>query len=203
LSTEVLRHQRRESREALIVPPRRVHGAPPRLLGVAEDADADVDAPAPEWLVPVLRSVLPVVTELLGARGHPEPERFREALQRVLRNAQRDEPGVADGHRDPGLAGLPPTGGRIDMRSQPLQELATGPRILHMEHDVRAVVRLGPIAQHRRLDVVELHGDRSAWGIDAEPIDECHGVLLTSIWLCRIAGAASGASTHRPCRGRR
>ena len=48
------------------------------------------------------------------------------------------------------------------MRSQPAQELAAGPRVVHVEHDVRAVVRLGPVAQHRRLNVVELDGDRSA-----------------------------------------
>ena len=48
------------------------------------------------------------------------------------------------------------------MRSQTAQELAAGTRVVHMEHDVRAVVRLGPIAQHRRLNVVELDGDTSA-----------------------------------------
>jgi hypothetical protein len=40
----------------------------------------------PMWIVPLLR--LPVlrvvdaaIEELVGARGHPHPERFREALQ--------------------------------------------------------------------------------------------------------------------------
>ena len=55
-----------------------------------------------------------------------------------------------------GLAGPPPAGRGIDVRRQTAQELAAGPRILHVEHGVRAVVRLRPVAQHRRLDVVEL-----------------------------------------------
>ena len=59
------------------------------------------------------------------------------------------------------------------MRSQPAQELAAGLRIVHVEHDVRAVVRLGPVAQHRRLDVVELDGDGAARKVAAEAIDEC------------------------------
>jgi hypothetical protein len=62
------------------------------------------------------------------------------------------------------------------MRSQPPHELAADLRIGHVQHDVRAVIRLGPVAQHRRLDVVELDGDRRARQADAEPIDECHGV---------------------------
>ena len=65
------------------------------------------------------------------------------------------------------------------MRCQPPQELAAGLRVLDVEHDVRAVVRLGPVAQHRRLDVVELDGDGAARKVAAEAIDELHGVLLT------------------------
>ena len=56
-------------------------------------------------------------------------------------------------------------------------ELAAGLRVGHMEHDVGAVIRLGPIAQHRRLNVVELDGDRCARKVGAEAIDEGHGVL--------------------------
>ena len=48
------------------------------------------------------------------------------------------------------------------MGSQPPHELAAGLRFVHVEHDVRAVVRLGPVAQHRGLDVVEFNGDRRA-----------------------------------------
>jgi hypothetical protein len=64
------------------------------------------------------------------------------------------------------------------MGGQPAQERATGPRIRDVQHDVRAVVRLGPVAQRRRLDVVELDGDGPAGKVDAEAIDECHGALL-------------------------
>jgi hypothetical protein len=47
-----------------------------------------------------------------------------------------------------------------------------------VEHDVRAVVGLGPVAQHRRLDVVDFHGDGAARKLAAEAVDELHGVLL-------------------------
>jgi hypothetical protein len=100
-----------------------------------------------------------VVEELVRARGHPDPERFREALQRRFRHAERLQPGVGDRYRDPGLVGLPPVGGGVDVRSQIAQELAAGPRVIHVEHDVRSVVRLWAGAQHRRLDVVQLDGD--------------------------------------------
>ena len=65
------------------------------------------------------------------------------------------------------------------MRRQPAHEFAAGLRIVDVQHDVRAVVRLGPVAQHRRLDVVELHGDGAARELAAEAVDELHGVLLT------------------------
>jgi hypothetical protein len=44
---------------------------------------------------------------------------------------------------------------------------------------LRAVVGLGPVAQHRRLDVVELHGDGAARKLASEAVDEWYGVLLT------------------------
>jgi hypothetical protein len=47
-----------------------------------------------------------------------------------------------------------------------------------MQHDVRAVVPLGPRAQHRRLDVVEFHGDADARKLASGAVDELHGVLL-------------------------
>jgi hypothetical protein len=74
--------------------------------------------------------------------------------------------------------------------SQPPQELATGLRILHLEHDVRAVVRLRPVAQHRRLNVVELKRDMSARNVATQAIDECHCALLTRIENEPTAGTA-------------
>jgi hypothetical protein len=47
------------------------------------------------------------------------------------------------------------------MRCQSPQERAAGPRILHVEHEVCAVVRLGSIAQHGCLDVVEFQDNRT------------------------------------------
>ena len=62
---------------------------------------------------------------------------------------------------------------------QPPHEFAAGLGILHVEHDVRAVVGLGPVAQHRRLDVVEFYGDRAARKLAAKAVDKLHGNLLT------------------------
>ena len=65
------------------------------------------------------------------------------------------------------------------MRCHSPHEFATGPRILHAEHDVRAIVGLGSITQHRRLDIVEIHGDGAARKLAAKAINELHGLLLT------------------------
>jgi hypothetical protein len=73
--------------------------------------------------------------------------------------------------------------GGVDMWSQAAQELATGPRIVYMEHDVRAVVRLGARAEHRRLNFVEFDGDGSARKIDGRTITESHGALLIGVWI--------------------
>src|SRR6185437_10922708 len=51
-----------------------------------------------------------------------------------------------------------------------------------VEHDVRAVVRLGTVAQHRGLDVVEFNGDRCARKAGAGAIDEGHGVSVIVSW---------------------
>ena len=71
----------------------------PCVFGIAEDAQADVHEAGPERRLPVRGVVLAVVKEFVGARGHPHPERLGEALKRILRNAQRHQPGVALGAR--------------------------------------------------------------------------------------------------------
>src|SRR6185312_4244289 len=53
---------------------------------------------------------------------------------------------------------------------------------VHVAHDVRAVVRLGTVAQHRGLDVVEFNGDRCARKAGAGAIDEGHGVSVIVSW---------------------
>ena len=50
------------------------------------------------------------------------------------------------------------------MRREPPQKLAAARRIVDVEQDVRAVVRLRPIAQHRRLNLVEINGGASEAG---------------------------------------
>jgi hypothetical protein len=45
-----------------------------------------------------------------------------------------------------------------------------GARIVDVKHDVRAEIWLGPIAQHSRLNLVEINGDGTMRNISAEAI---------------------------------
>ena len=63
------------------------------------------------------------------------------------------------------------------MWSQVAQELTAGPRVVHLEHDVRAAVGLWAVAQRRRLNVVQLDGDTSAGKIAADAVDDGHGAF--------------------------
>jgi hypothetical protein len=56
------------------------------------------------------------------------------------------------------------------MRREPAQNLTTAARIVDVQQDVRAEIGLGPIAQHRRLNVVELNGDGAALEVSAKAI---------------------------------
>ena len=56
------------------------------------------------------------------------------------------------------------------MRREPPQELAAAARIVDVQQDVRAVVRLRPIAQHRRLNVVEVNGGGIACQIRVDAV---------------------------------
>src|SRR5207245_5935575 len=64
LGAEVLNQQDGDARKTLILLPRCLHGAAPLLLGVADDADLDVNLSATARPVPVLRNVHSVVTKL-------------------------------------------------------------------------------------------------------------------------------------------
>ncbi len=68
----------------------------------------------------------------------------------------------------------------------------TGCRAAGAQHHVCPVIRFEPVAQHRRLDVVEVHGDRGARHAGAEAIDERHCVLLPELEVSRRTGAAWG-----------
>ena len=101
--------------------------------------------------------VLLFAAVMLGTRRHPLAKRFREASKRVLRHPQCHQPCIADSNRGPGVFRLPPIGGRIDMWREPAQQFTTAARIVDVQQDVRAEIRLGSIAQHRSLNVVKLN----------------------------------------------
>src|SRR6266478_7786954 len=154
LSAEVLNQQDGDARKTLILLPRRLHGAAPLLFGVADDADLDVNLSATERPVPVLRIVCSVVTKLLSTRSHSHSKCFRKALQGVFRQAQRHQPRIADRNRDPRVFGIPPIGGRTDVRRESPQELTAAVRIVDVQEKVRAKVRLRTIAQNSSLATV-------------------------------------------------
>src|SRR6266404_469572 len=81
LSAEVLNQQDGDARKALILLPCHLHRAAPLLLGVADNADLNVNLSATERPLPVLRIVCSVVTKLLSARSHSHSKCFRKALQ--------------------------------------------------------------------------------------------------------------------------
>src|SRR5712692_9975472 len=137
---------------------RRLHGAAPLLFGIADNADLNVNLSATERPVPVLRIVCSVVTKLLSTRSHSHSKCLWKALQRVFRHAQCHQPLIADRNRDPGVFGIPPIGGRTDVRRESPQELTAAVRIVDVQEKVRAKVRLRTIAQNSSLNVVEVDG---------------------------------------------
>ena len=75
-------------------------------LGVGrERGQRDVHVRRAERLLPVLGAALADVAQLGRARRHALPELRREAVQRVLRHAERLEAVVGEGDGDPGVAG--------------------------------------------------------------------------------------------------
>ena len=215
LGAEVLRHQHGDAGEAPRYCCRAVSMVRRHVSSrVAEDADRRCGSPRSRTAGPSSSDRSVRSPQELSARAAiPTRNASGKLCERVLRHAQRHQPGIADRDRDPGLAGLPPLGGGIDVRRQPPQELATGPRIVHVEHDVRAVVRLGPIAQHRRLDVVELHGDGPRGS--SPPRRSMSGMVLSSrerdepsspgqpARPSRSTGCPGGGASRRPCPGTR
>ena len=76
-------------------------------------------------------------------------------MKTIFRQAQCSESRIADRNRDPGVFGIPPIGGRADVRRESPQKLTTALRIVDVEKDVRAEIRLRTMAQNGRLNVVE------------------------------------------------
>src|SRR5260370_20569890 len=141
---------------------RRLHDAAPLLFGIANNADLNVNLSATERQVPVLWIVCSVVTKLLSTRSHAHTKCFRKTLQRVFRHAQRHQPRIADRNRDPRVFGIPPIGGRTDVRRESPQELTSAVPIVDVQGKVRAKVRLRTIAQNSSLNVVEGDGGAMA-----------------------------------------
>ena len=76
-------------------------GLEPRGIG-RERGQRDVHVGSTEWLLPVGGAALPHVAQLDRARRHPLLELRREAVERVLRHAERLQALVGEGHGDPG-----------------------------------------------------------------------------------------------------
>ena len=64
-----------------------------------------MDVRRPERLFPVFRAALAGVAQRLRPRGHPLLELRREAVERILRHAQRLEALEAERDAHPGIAG--------------------------------------------------------------------------------------------------
>ena len=76
-------------------------GLQPRGVG-GEHGDGDVDVAGAERLLPVLGAAVADVAQLGGAGRHALPELRREAVQRLLRHAERLQAVVGEGDGDPG-----------------------------------------------------------------------------------------------------
>jgi hypothetical protein len=159
LRAEVLPGQHADTRETLVLLARDRQGALPLFLGIAEGADPDVDLTGAERLFPALRIVDAHVAELPGAGRHPDAERFGEALQRFLWNAERFEAGVADSDRQPRIGLAPPIRRGGNVKGEPADRFPARLRIVDAQEHVRAEVRRRPQPQHGRLDFMQVeHG---------------------------------------------
>src|SRR5262249_17291620 len=91
LRAEFLHVQNTDARQSLVLLVRDGECAALVFLGIAECAHPDVDLTRAERRVPILWCVDAYVPEFLGARRHPDAERFGEALQRVFGDTKRLE----------------------------------------------------------------------------------------------------------------
>ena len=130
-----------------------------------EHRQRDVHVGRAERLLPVLRAALADVAELGRARRHPLPELRREAVERVLRHAERLETVIGEGDGDPGVVrriGRRPAG--VDDRVQPPHQLPSRRAVVDAEQQVGADVRRRSLVQRAALDVVELEAGVLAAG---------------------------------------
>src|SRR5215207_311390 len=126
----------------------------------------DVDVRRAKRLLPVLRAALTDVTELGGARCHPLFELRREAVQGLLRHAERLQALIGEGSGDPCVArGLGRDPAEVDHVGQPPHELPARVAVVDPEEKVAADIRSRPLVQRSALDVVELEGDLVSGGL--------------------------------------
>ena len=110
-----------------------------------------------ERLLPVLGAALADVAQLGRAGRHPLAELRREAVERVLRHAERLQPLVGEGDGDPGVVrGIGRRASRVDHGVQPPHQLASGGAVVDAQQQVGADVRRRSLVQRAALDVVEL-----------------------------------------------
>jgi hypothetical protein len=129
--------------------------------------ERDVDVGRAERVLPVLRRARARVVQHRGARRHVLPELDREAVERLLRHAERLESLEREGDAEPaGQRRHPPVVRGSDVRKDPQQHLATVGGVVDAQHDVLAAVGLGTRAQDDRLDVAGF--DRGASGSPQE-----------------------------------
>ena len=143
-----------------------------------EHRQRDVHVGRPERLLPVLGAALADVAELGRARRHPLPELWREAVERVLRHAQRLETVIGEGDRDPGVVrriGRRPAG--VDERVQTPHQFPSRRSVVDAEQQIPAHIGRGSLVQRAALDVVELEAGALAGGQRAlsHPHQWCSG----------------------------
>ena len=116
-----------------------------------------MDVRRAERLLPVRRAALADVAELGCACRHPLPKLGREAVERVLRDAERLEALIRERRGDPGavcrvLRGL----ARVDEPVQTPHQLPPRRTVVDPQEEVGADVGSRPLVQRAALDVVEL-----------------------------------------------
>ena len=148
------------------------HRRQPRGVG-RQRRQRDVDLGGSERLLPVGWAALADVAELGRAGRHALPELRREAVQRLLRHAERLQARVGEGNGDPGAAGRVGGGpAGVDHRVQPPQQLPPRRAVVDAQQQVGADVGRRSWVEHPTLDVVELEADRlrRAHGVHGRPI---------------------------------
>ena len=116
-----------------------------------------VDARRTPGLLPELWAAVADIPEQLRAGSHPFPECVGERVERVLRQPDRPEPLVAQGHPEPVvLRRVPPGRGAGHLGNETAEPLATVPWVVDPDHQVAAKIRPWAVAQDGALNVIKL-----------------------------------------------